>query len=335
MHPGRFNRLVAKAGVVIFAACLLAACSPGSAPPESAASPSPAIAAGDFIIPEAPSSSASVSAPSSKPPAEREYQNLTYAQAPGGLDLKLDLYLPSSGAHPGPWPVVAWFHGGGWAAGDKFPCPVTFLTTHGFAVASVNYRLAPGATHPAQINDCKAAVRWLRSRAAEYHLDPKRIGAAGQSAGAHLAALLGTSANERALEGRLGPLDVSSRVQAVCAISGPFELRPEFLSEVAQAADAQRIVSRFIGGTLEEKRDALLEASPANYVSGDDPPFLIMHGERDSLVPVNQSRRMHRALIRSGGRSALYIDPNAGHGMSIPALEVTISEFFNKTLGAP
>lgn len=325
--------LIVAAGFIL----ALAGCSPNDSPQVSAApanTPSITIAGdeakadpgGGFTMPPI------AAEPLSIPPPEREFLNVQYAQAPGGLGLMLDLYLPRDEAHRGPWPVVVWIHGGGWAFGDKYPCPAQFLTRHGFAVASVNYRLAPLAIHPAQIQDCKAAVRWLRAHAAAYHLDPDRIGVVGQSAGAHLAALLGTSANERALEGRLGPLDVSSRVQAVCAVSGPMDLRPELLGEVALTDNARDLVSKFIGGPLDEKRKELAEASPATYASGDDPPFLLIHGERDSLVPVNQSRRMQDALARSGVKSQLQIDPNAGHVIELSTLESAISNFFTKTL---
>src|SRR5690606_38714085 len=148
-------------------------------------------------------------------------------------------------------------------------------------------------------------------------------------------ALLGTTADDPSLEGELGPPGISSGVQAVCAISGPFELRPEFLSEVAHAESARKIVQMFIGGTLEEKRDALLAASPAAYVTKDDPPFFIIHGERDELVPVNQSRRMHTALEQAGVTSQLHIDPTAGHVIHMRTVGNMIVDFFEQTLMTP
>ncbi|MBN2000034.1 alpha/beta hydrolase, partial [candidate division KSB1 bacterium] len=133
--------------------------------------------------------------------------------------LLLDLYIPAA---EGPLPLVIWIHGGAWRAGDKNVTPaVPLLTDHGFAVASISYRFSQHAIFPAQLHDCKAAVRWLRAHANKYHLDPLRFGVWGASAGGHLAAMLGTTGDEGTLEGKVGRKRGSSRVQAVCDWFGP------------------------------------------------------------------------------------------------------------------
>src|SRR5205085_165270 len=135
---------------------------------------------------------------------------------------RLDLYLPEKAQ--GRLPVVVWIHGGAWRAGSKDHCPAVPLTAKGFAVASINYRFSQHAVFPAQIEDCKAAIRWLRANADKYHLDPDHIGAWGASAGGHLVALLGTSGNKKELEGKGGNLEQSSKVQCVIDWFGPTDL---------------------------------------------------------------------------------------------------------------
>ena len=141
----------------------------------------------------------------------------------GGETLTLDLYRPEKIS--GPLPVIIWIHGGGWNRGRKERCPAVALVDDGFAVASVDYRLSSVAPFPAQIQDCKAAVRWLRANASTYHLDPDNVGVWGNSAGGHLAALLGTSGGVSELEGDGDNMQYSSRVQAVCDVAGPVDLR--------------------------------------------------------------------------------------------------------------
>src|SRR5208282_1821342 len=191
---------------------------------------------------------------------------------------KLDLYLPEKAE--GALPVVVWIHGGGWSAGSKAGCPAVPMVAQGSAVSSINYRLSQHATLPAQIEDCKAAIRWLRANAKTYHLDPDRIGVWGASAGGHLVALLGTTGGVKELEGNDGNLDQSSRVQAVVDWFGPTDFR----NIGKQLESPNSPVSKLLGGPVSENKEKAEKASPVTYVGKDDPPFLIMHGDKDPLV---------------------------------------------------
>jgi acetyl esterase/lipase/outer membrane protein assembly factor BamB len=224
--------------------------------------------------------------------------------------------------------------------GDKRPCPFAHLAARGYAVASVNYRLSQHAVFPAQIEDAKAAVRWLRSRAAEHGLDPERFAASGHSAGGHLAALLGTSGGVKDLEGPGGDGALSSRIQCVADFFGP----TDFLAMNQQAGTLSGLdhdapgspESQLIGGPIQENVEKAKRANPITYVSPDDPPFLILHGDRDRLVPVGQSRILHEALVKAGVDSTLHVVEGAGHGdLRDPAIPAKLEAFFEKHLRGP
>jgi len=233
----------------------------------------------------------------------------------GDRNLRLDLYRPPPTDRP--VPVVLWLHGGGWRMGTKMFCPYIWLRDAGFAVASVQYRLSQTAVFPAQIHDVKAAVRWLRANAETYGLDPDHIGVAGASAGGHLAALLGTTQGIPALEGNLGDhVTTSSRVQAVYDLFGPTDLvhlhtDAHRAGRVPKAVDALALL---LGGRVGKKRGLAALGSPLTHVTADDAPFLIVHGDRDPLVPLAQSVRLYRALKAAGVSSDLHIIEGASHG---------------------
>jgi acetyl esterase/lipase len=253
---------------------------------------------------------------------------------------KLDLYLPEKSDKP--LPVIVFVHGGGWQAGDKQHCPAIPFVARGYAVASVNYRLSNHARFPAQIEDCKGAIRWLRANAERYNLDPKHFGAWGESAGGHLVALLGTTGDVKELEGKGGHADLSSRVQAVCDVYGP----TDFLVIAAQAAETGRKSAidhdadsspeaKLIGGAIPKNKDRAAKASPITYVSKDDAPFLILHGTRDNLVPVAQSEVLHKALKKAGVESTLVSLEGAGHGgkeFGTPEIRRRVEDFFDRHL---
>lgn len=264
------------------------------------------------------------------------HRDLTYATV-GGVELKLDLYLPkhkpSGGGAP---PLIIWIHGGGWVGGNKANPPVLYLAQHGFALASISYRFSNVAIYPAQIHDAKAAVRYLRAHAGAYGYDPNRIGAIGGSAGGHLVALLGTAAGVKALEGDVGDCDdQSSAVQAVCDTLGPTDLLDYEDCQMKPAADD--LVAKLLGGSVAEKPDLARLASPLYFVDPSDPPFLIIHGRLDPLVPVSQAQRLHDAQKKAGAPTELMIDPDGGHGHNMfdPATFARIEQFFRTTLDFP
>jgi acetyl esterase/lipase len=204
-----------------------------------------------------------------------------------------------------------------------------------YAGASINYRLSGEAVWPAQIHDCKAAVRWIRGNAAKYHLDPERLGAIGSSAGGHLAAMLGTSGDVPELEGSIGPhLQSSSRVIAVVDQFGPAELLAMAEHQQGRTAnDPSSPESLLIGGPLQENPEKARAASPLTYVSTDDPPFLILHGTEDPLVPFDQSERLSRALKAAHVDVTFIPITGAGHGgFSNPEVARRIQQFFDKHL---
>ncbi len=263
-------------------------------------------------------------------PNTKTIKDIEYSK-PNGKPQLLDLYLPKKG--DGPFPVVMWVHGGGWKNGSKKNCPATWLTNHGFAVASINYRLIP-TQWPAQIEDCRAAVRWLRFDADNHNLDPNHIGAWGGSAGGHLVALMGTL-----------PLpDVettTSRVQAVCDWYGPTDLLtmpPNVVSEKRTKEQvAQSNGAKLLGAPVWTIPEKAMEASAFHQVSKEDAPFLIMHGEKDPAVPIVQSEMLHARLKMTGVESTLHIVKGAGHGgkeYRTPAVQKMILEFFEKHLHA-
>ncbi|MHC4548067.1 MAG: alpha/beta hydrolase fold domain-containing protein [Planctomycetota bacterium] len=256
------------------------------------------------------------------PPGVRALKDLEFARV-GPKSLRLDLYLPQE--RKGDSPVVVWIHGGGWRAGSKDRCPAVFLATRGYAVASITYRLSQEATFPAQIHDCKAAIRWLRAHAREHGLDPARFGAWGSSAGGHLAALLGTSGEVAALEGDLGHADQSSRVQAVVDFCGP----SDFLAWKPRRGRRASPQSRLLGGSVEEQRDKAAQASPVTHASADDPPFYIVHGSEDPVVPVRQARLLHEALTRHRVNAYLHVLEGAGHGLHDPVTHALAGAFFD------
>lgn len=217
---------------------------------------------------------------------------------------KMDVYFPDSG---GPWPAVIYVHGGSWMRGDKAEA-IMFaanMTVQGYLVVSINYRLYPPARFPAMIEDVKCAVRSLRAHAGDYNLDPNRIGAVGVSAGGHLVALLGTSDPGAWDAGEY--LDQSSRVQAVIAMAGVMDLSRNFPN-----ADIEAMKRVGFG------EDNVAQASPITHVTSDDPPFLLIHGDHDELVPYEQSRLMYDRLVQMNVLAQLVIVKNARHSFTAP-----------------
>jgi acetyl esterase/lipase len=266
------------------------------------------------------------------------YRDLAYV--PDGHERqRLDLYLP---AGDGPFPLVVWIHGGAFRMGDKAStdpnnsAPLGYLAD-GYAVASLNYRLSQHVLFPAQIEDCKAAVRWLRAHAADYRLDRQRFGAWGPSAGGHLAAMLGVTGHVAEFE--IGEhLDVSSRVQCVVDYYGPtdfVQMDRQRLPDgmVHDAPDSPE--SQLVGGPIQDNKDKVARASPITYVTQDAPPFLIVHGDADPLVPYDQSVILVEVLRDAGVPVTIHTVKGGGHGgFTDPTVPVMTRDFLAKYLRA-
>lgn len=218
--------------------------------------------------------------------------------------------------------------------GSKDWCPIAPLVTNGIAVASIEYRLSNEAKFPAQIMDCRAAIRWLRANAAVHGLDPAHIGAFGASAGGHLAALLGTAGEMK--EWDVGShLDQSPRVSCVVALYPPTDL-DELTSGWFWRKVSFSDVGRLIGGAVEQNRDLVARANPAHYISKNSPPFYLLHGDEDKLVPIRQSELLHAALKQAGIPSHLEIVRGKGHAIGPPPEALPrLNEFLQQHLGLP
>ena len=275
--------------------------------------------------------------PQNLPPETTFLPDLKYGNAPGRGQL-LDLYLPAKAE--GSLPLIVWIHGGGWSGGDKAACPAFPMLSHGYVVASLNYRLSGEAKFPAQILDCKGAIRWLRAHAKEYHIDPEHIGIWGGSAGGHLVALLGTSGDVKELEGKIGGnLDQSSRVHCVIDWFGPTDMGVFFeqaagIPNIFKADPEKSPICTLFGGPLDEHVEQVRQANPITFVKKDNPPFLIVHGDKDALVPLAQSEILADALKKAGVDVHLEVLEGAGHGNGFdkPGLQTQTVEFFDKHL---
>lgn len=248
---------------------------------------------------------------------------------------KLDLYLPAD-TKAKKLPLVVWIHGGGWQNGSKDRSPALALLDQGLAVASINYRLSSHAVFPAQIEDCKAAIRWLRVQAKEHGYDSDRIGVWGSSAGGHLVAMLGVTGDVKEFDSGENA-GVSSRVQAVVDFFGPTELHTMGAQSGANskinhdAPDSPE--AKLIGGALQEHLAKSKRASPLTYVSKGDAPILIVHGDEDPLVPLPQSEKFLAALKKAGVDADLYVVKGGGHGgFKDPTVEKRVREFFSRVL---
>jgi len=251
----------------------------------------------------------------------------------------LDFFVPAE-AKSHPVPVVIWIHGGGWHSGDKKGKMFLGLVTRGFAVASIDYRLSQEAIWPAQIYDCKAAVRWVRAQANKYNLDSKHIGVWGGSAGGHLVLMLGTTNGLKELEGDEGNQKFSSDVEAVCDWFGPTDFLhiqeqiPKTDEQHKPKIDAMSLVGMLIGGPVATHEEQAKQASPITYLTKECAPTLILHGDSDPIVPLQQSQEYYDAAKAKGANVTLHIVPNGGHGAPGFTGEVVTEsfDFFDKYL---
>jgi acetyl esterase/lipase len=236
----------------------------------------------------------------------------------------LDFCLPLTGEPP--FPLVVYVHGGGWHAGDKSQFPSALLRNAGYATASINYRLSREAPFPAQILDCKQAVAFLRANAKTLGIDPTHIGAWGGSAGGHLVALLGTTGDAKSPSWATTP-GISNSVAAVCDWCGPSDL----LSVQAQSSPRRKLsqpVVELLGGTPSERPELAKEASPVTFAHKGCPPFLIMHGTSDDVVPIEQSRELSDAL-KAKGVDCTYEEVDGDHNFDTIENELRVTRFFD------
>jgi acetyl esterase/lipase len=236
-------------------------------------------------------------------------KNIVYGKG-DDVELQLDLAMPAEGK--GPFPAIICIHGGGWQFGKRqdFSALTEQLAKHNFVAVTVSYRFAPKYKFPAQIEDCKAAARFLRANAEKYAINPDRIGAIGASAGGHLACLMGSADEKAGLEGKGGNPKQSSRVQAVVSFFGPTDFTTKNWSKYSE----NTFLIPFLGGTYEEKMDLYRKCSPIVYCSKDDPPFLFFHGTKDPLVGIDQSEKMVAKLKEVGVSAELVVMEGEGHG---------------------
>jgi acetyl esterase/lipase len=256
--------------------------------------------------------------PTANPPRTEEngisvYRSIGYTEADTSSQ-SLDLFLPWK-LPPGPLPLVILIHGGGWLSGDKkdFAGLAPEFVSRGFAVATINYRLSSQGTWPAQIVDSKAAVRWLRTNASQYHLDPKRFAVGGHSAGAHLAAFLGATNGVKEFDKGTN-LNASSDVQAVLWFSGIADLvaratTPGF--EIVQKSNSDQ--SRLLGAPTMDRRSLAIAASPVTWVSRKTAPFFFEAGTEDKVVPLNQVDLMKAALDKYNIYSEVHLLKGVSH----------------------
>jgi acetyl esterase/lipase len=235
--------------------------------------------------------------------------DVTYGKG-GETELKLDLAMPKEG--DGPFPVVLCIHGGGWRQGNRQQMSKTIevLAGRGYVAVTPSYRLAPDAKFPAQIEDVKASVRWLRANAKTYKINPDRVGAIGFSAGAHLACLLGVTCKDDGLEGSGGNADQPSGVQCVVSFFGPTDLtRNDWSKEVEE-----NILVPFLGATIKDKPELYKKASPVTFVTKNAPPFLFFHGDKDKLVGLEQSTTLAEKLQKANVSAKVVVVEGEGHG---------------------
>jgi acetyl esterase/lipase len=277
-------------------------------------------------------SSASEALSASSPYGEATViKNIPYVAHPTSRQ-DFDLYLPKNKGDQ-PFPLVFWIHGGAWMMGFKDWDNVKYLVRHGYAIASIDYRVSTEAKFPAQIQDCNAALNFILAHATNYGINPKQFVVGGGSAGGHLALLLGLARHERdfgakssvkplAILDFFGPTDFNTMLDDLKAVHSE--------KGIALFQDA---VPKLLGAPVEQSSKKAKMASPITYVNKADPPVLILQGGKDDLVPVAQSQRLHDALDQARVKNQLIIVDAAGHDgplFSTPEIESKVTDFLNE-----
>lgn len=243
------------------------------------------------------------------PSSVRLEKDVVYA-SPDGRDLHLDLYRPRGG---GNLPGIVFVHGGGWRSGSKtqFQRQAAHMATQGFVCACIEYRLSGEAKWPTCIDDCKASVRWFWENRWRLNVDPYRIGAAGGSAGGHLAAMMGVTQRRDSFGSHLANPGPSSKVAAVASFNGVFDMT-ELARQVPKHVEG--LLQPLFGATPAENQEVYRQASPIDYVGKSTPPFLLLHGTADTTVPYDQALVFQQALETAGVDVELFTADGAGHG---------------------
>jgi acetyl esterase/lipase len=262
----------------------------------------------------------------------RVERNVAYANTENARQ-RLDLFVPESADGQSRFPVLIYVHGGGWEGGNRdggqpFIAPI--LRTRRYAVATIDYRLSGEAIWPAQLHDCKAAVRWIRANAKRLGCDEDKIAVLGTSAGGHLAAMLGVTGGEPEFEGSVGPhVAISSKVSCVIDFYGPTDL----VALGGPLGESPSPISRLLGGSVDRRIDLARSASPVLHVSAEASPFLIIHGDRDSTVPLAQSELLHRAIVNAEAESFMTLVINGQHGyFDKPEVDQRCVDFLDRYL---
>lgn len=281
------------------------------------------------------------------PGGVKAWRDVTYQVNPGYRPQIVDIYVP---AGKGPHPLVLYIHGGGWMGGhtrqsgafDNFPKMLAAFAAEGFTVASVEYRLSGEATFPAQAKDVFAALRFLRQNAAQYHIDPTRVGVFGGSAGGHLAALTGLACTNGKIDATLDPASANDTcVQATAAWYGIHDFAT--MPRITQKDSAEQRLLGCKDGICPA--EAIRAASPVSYVDVKDAPVLLLHGVDDKVVPVGQSQQLEAALKAAGVPVSATYYPGIDHSFmgatpddtrrtSLKAMNATF-DFFHDKLGVP
>lgn len=259
-------------------------------------------------------------------PAAAQFKDVVYATLDGGKKLGLDIHLPDGAATP---PLVVWVHGGAWNAGTKAQYPKE-LVANGFALASVDFRQTSEAPFPANVHDIKAAIRFLRANAAKYGYRSERIAIAGASSGGHLAALVGVTNGHAELEGKVGDqAPQSSSVQAIVSYFGASNLTTILAQSTPHGLSVRKpALERLLGAFPENAPELARLASPVFHVGSNDPPLLLLHGDQDPQMPVNQSLELQGAYEKAG----LEVDLDIVHGVAHGGDAFFAGEHLQRTL---